>query len=488
MKRMAGILLARLQVCVVCISDVIQANYPYIFSHTPPILYCNHFIYKATARTVVNDPVKHTHSRRIREDVRFYRDFLLPRFKLYCDELGWEMPRVGAFEIEEEDLQREGMSWIDDNTQQRNQQQSGGSDGSYHSSSSNRARNISSSPSSISSKESRLRRKLKRIIRRTESEEDRNAARERASQRLKPKPFSQSKVHRLNELKAAKLRAEERKAGMSSGESVSSFHSMESFQDLGAKDEVRHSMVIFTFAFAIYMTLLLLLRRGDMLEAVESIIQFGSASLDLFMILLQSLCLWTLLNGVLIYAFERVDFGQKELVTNMFYGKHYVTTEIKRLTLLASVAVAVISCGYGVAAKSFHWIFCLQSDGDHTDIRQPRVDLRRLLPWRSESNESAGSERAGVSYAFDAIRTSCWHIVTALGWVTSKLQMNSAPKGYVNLWEQLVTVLVIKGSRNLWQHHTLLLVSCSSLLPASQAANKHSNYSAKTTEISKSVI
>ena len=90
----------------------------------------------------------------------------------------------------------------------------------------------------------------------------------------------------------------------------------------------------------------------------------------------------------------------------------------------------------------------------------------------------------GRDYAYACIRRSqnilCWHIVTALGWVTSKLQMNSAPRGYVNLWEQLVTVLVIKGSRNLWQHHTLLLVSCSSLLTASQAANKHSNYSAKT--------
>jgi hypothetical protein len=56
MKRMCGVLLARLQ---------------------------------AAARKVVKDPVKNPHSRRMREDVRFYRDWLHPKFREYCEELGW---------------------------------------------------------------------------------------------------------------------------------------------------------------------------------------------------------------------------------------------------------------------------------------------------------------------------------------------------------------------------------------------------------------
>jgi hypothetical protein len=56
MKRMCGVLLGRLQ---------------------------------AAARKVLKDPVKNPHARRMREDVRFYRDWLLPKFRVYCDELGW---------------------------------------------------------------------------------------------------------------------------------------------------------------------------------------------------------------------------------------------------------------------------------------------------------------------------------------------------------------------------------------------------------------
>jgi hypothetical protein len=56
MKRMCGVLLARLQ---------------------------------AAARKVLKDPVRNPHARRMREDVRFYRDWLLPKFRTYCDELGW---------------------------------------------------------------------------------------------------------------------------------------------------------------------------------------------------------------------------------------------------------------------------------------------------------------------------------------------------------------------------------------------------------------
>ena len=77
MKKMCGILLTRLQGC---------------------------------ARATLNDPVHSPHARRMREDVQFYRLWLLPKFKSYCEDLGWELPPVAAFNVSEEDLDEE--EWL----------------------------------------------------------------------------------------------------------------------------------------------------------------------------------------------------------------------------------------------------------------------------------------------------------------------------------------------------------------------------------------
>lgn len=156
MKRMCGILLSRLQ---------------------------------ASARKVVKDPVKNAHARRMREDVRFYRDWLLPKFQLYCEELGWQMPKVGAFEIEEDELQREGMGWIDDNIENAMQltaqlttdllqnnntlPEEDTPSSSYLGSSSSRGERATSSSSSVRSSPLG---KWKNIVRRGESAEEKIAA------------------------------------------------------------------------------------------------------------------------------------------------------------------------------------------------------------------------------------------------------------------------------------------------------------------------
>lgn len=77
MKKMCGILLTRLQGC---------------------------------ARATLNDPVHSLHARRMREDVQFYRLWLLPKFRSYCEDLGWELPPVAAFNVGEEDLDEE--EWL----------------------------------------------------------------------------------------------------------------------------------------------------------------------------------------------------------------------------------------------------------------------------------------------------------------------------------------------------------------------------------------
>ena len=77
MKKMCGILLTRLQGC---------------------------------ARATLNDPVRSPHARRMREDVQFYRLWLLPKFRSYCGDLGWDLPPVAALNVSEEDLDEE--EWL----------------------------------------------------------------------------------------------------------------------------------------------------------------------------------------------------------------------------------------------------------------------------------------------------------------------------------------------------------------------------------------
>ena len=54
---------------------------------------------QAAARKIITDPRGNAHARRMRLDSRFYSDWLLPKFQMYCDELGWEMPKVSAFQV-----------------------------------------------------------------------------------------------------------------------------------------------------------------------------------------------------------------------------------------------------------------------------------------------------------------------------------------------------------------------------------------------------
>jgi len=141
------------------------------------------------------------------------------------------MPAVAAFEIESDELERDGMGWMNDSvtSQQFN--------GSYNSSTVQSHGGTISSSVSNTSKRSKIK-KLKRIFSRSESQEDKiAAARARAAQLLKPMPFSTSTTNRLNELKAAKLRAGERFNSSSDSISVSSFGTYESYQD--TKDDIK---------------------------------------------------------------------------------------------------------------------------------------------------------------------------------------------------------------------------------------------------------
>ena len=316
MKRMCGIILSRLQ---------------------------------AMARKVVKDPVKNPHARRIREDVRFYRDWLYPKFRRYCDELGWQMPKVGAFEIEVDDLLAEGMGWIDDDVVNKATKvaeviQKCGSEEEEGFAS------LSESMSSSSNGRSKpLWTELK--LRRSMSQDDKiAAAHKRVADRLRPEPFSESKVHRLNELKVAKQKATEerprtkilQRSGYVTSTSVSSSHSS---SDSNEKGDVIYSLLIVSCSLCSLMGLSLLRRHSLFLSPTQLTYLAAHAFFDLSTIVLQAIFLRALLNGVLFYAFENLDFGQKRLLKG--FGKRLFALRVKKITKYTSVSTLTASCLFG---------------------------------------------------------------------------------------------------------------------------------------------
>jgi len=99
-----------------------------------------------------------------------------------------------------------------------------------------------------------------------------------------------------------------------------------------------------------YLALYLLLQQTD---------QSKRLVVDIFMIILQLICLWFFLTCILIYTFERVDFGHLKLVSRLKNGKQLVAKEIKRYALITSISMALSSCGIGIAVSSFQ---CFPSD------------------------------------------------------------------------------------------------------------------------------
>ena len=59
---------------------------------------------QTAAKKVVNHPVTNEHAIRMREEEPFYRQWLMAKFQAICEQKGWEMPPVNAFEVSEEEL------------------------------------------------------------------------------------------------------------------------------------------------------------------------------------------------------------------------------------------------------------------------------------------------------------------------------------------------------------------------------------------------
>mmetsp|Transcript_17203 Transcript_17203/g.35921 ORF Transcript_17203/g.35921 Transcript_17203/m.35921 type:complete len:1023 (-) Transcript_17203:21-3089(-) len=381
MKRMCGVLLSRLQ---------------------------------ATARKVVKDPIKNPHSRRMREDVRFYRDWLLPKFRIHCDQLGWTMPPVAALSVSEEDLKAAGIfeEWRADYEVASHSTQQLHDDEKNHSIESLPSSGIDGS--SLASKTSRSSRFEKlgnafhqRGVHASMKREMKIAtARERAATRLQPAQFSDSKLVRLRELKAAKLRAGERNQSQGMNSSTLSICSPWTFRD-SDDDKVlkRHTLL---FVITLVFNLLLIPLRPYVVARVSLSSSFSSFSqvvirlllpnlIVCFMVLLQSVTMYSLLNSSLIFAFECIDFGQKEIVKNLDYGKKFYIDSIKKYTFISAVISVAISTGVALIQFLFQRTLknaCSVLSGDVA---------ARFIQWWTLQLEGDRLLSEKTSYFFDVV-------------------------------------------------------------------------------------
>jgi hypothetical protein len=314
------------------------------------------------AKRVVADPIKNPHARRMREDVTFYRDWLLPRFQRHCGDLGWEMPPVKALEVSDEELRAEGVfeSW-------RSEVDSSGSTSNHNTlevsipSEEHNATTSIVSPTSIvsstSSKgsKSKLARLVKQLRRPETPEEKIAAARLRTAKRLKPEPFSDSKKRRLKELKGAKRKAEDRMRANNDESScdegsVSSFGTFQTIRRWDNESGLKKSLAVFTITFLLnvvlpyfssdkFLSSLSLSFKQQILSLVrESVV-------PLLFICLQATSLRALLEFLLIFAFDSIDFGQKKLVQNMDFGRKLYHAEVRKYSSITAAAVVAVSCG-----------------------------------------------------------------------------------------------------------------------------------------------
>ena len=333
------------------------------------------------AKRVVADPIRNPHARRMREDVSFYRDWLLPRFQQHCDELGWEMPPVTALEVSDEVLRAEGVfeeSWRSEMVEKKKNDDGGGGTNNYlnHDDSNDSAMmsipmseeqhngyatTIASptSSSNSSSNKSNTKAKLAKIARQLRSpetpEEKIAAARRRAAQRLQPEPFSDSKKKRLKELKGVKRKAEDRiranedySSSCDEG-SVSTYGTLQTIQRWDENSGLKKNLVIFPITLILNI-MLPYFSSEKFLSTLSSsfkqqLFSMASETVPLLFICLQAICLRSLLDFLLIFAFDSIDFGQKKYVQNMELGRKLYQDKVHKYSLLVGLALVGVSCG-----------------------------------------------------------------------------------------------------------------------------------------------
>lgn len=255
-----------------------------------------------------------------------------------------------------------------------------------------------------------------------------------AAQRIAPPQFSESRVSRLQELRAAKRRAEGRQAASGSRDDQSradSVSSSSSTATLMLEEEVDGEVQKWVWALGsilVVLTMLLFLRRHRMVVDLHLV---ARNALDVLLVALQAIALQALLNAVLLYSFDGFDFGQRKLVTHMNYGRRLFAREVKKISRLTAIVAAATSCGCAVMGESVQKLRCLLANVDaFTDVGEfsvvswvegmslPRFDLRQLSFGTAETQNDTGWIFAP---SVDIGKAIFRHAGSATTWVAAKL-------------------------------------------------------------------
>jgi hypothetical protein len=335
---------------------------------------------QSAAKKVVKNPATNHHAQQMREEPDFYQTWLMAKFKAFCDEKGWEMPRVSAFTVNEEQLAH-NRRYTDRKTRKLNT--FGGHDSfvsdrvdqaSVQSACNMNAEKTDDSVSEITAKSSvsmwqnnPVSNYMQAVkVRKTQEKEAKIAqVRQRVTDMMKPKMLSFAQQDRLEELRLAKQRRMEgmglysrdnsagTATGTATGAASSTSRSVSQHRTLRKKINLQlyeHGKWTRIVVMTVFVALLFVLLHPSLLA-----ITFLNGSLphgrhgttsewtrDFYTILYIALC--TLLHCCLcdvclVYTFSSLELGSKTgQQIRSFYG-----TNVRVGVLVLSVGMAVFS-------------------------------------------------------------------------------------------------------------------------------------------------
>lgn len=318
---------------------------------------------QAAAKKAVKNPATNYHAQKMREEPEFYQTWLMAKFKAFCDEKGWEMPRVSAFTVNEEQLAH-NRRYTDRKTRKLNT--FGGHDSfvsdrvdvaSVESARNMKAGKSDDSVSEITAKTSvslwqnnPVSNYIQNVQARKTQEKEASIAqvRQRVTDMIKPKLLSFEQQDRLDELRLAKQRRTEgassqSRATSSNPEKVSHHRTIKQTIDSQLH---RHGKWTRIAVVTGLLSLLFVLLHPSLLMVtfLKSSISHGRNEWkrDFVMILYIMLC--TLLHCFLcdvclVYTFSSLELGSKTgQQVRSFYG-----TNVRAGALALSIGIAIFS-------------------------------------------------------------------------------------------------------------------------------------------------
>lgn len=342
---------------------------------------------QAAAKKAVKNPATNHHAQKMREEPDFYQTWLMAKFKSFCDEKGWEMPRVSAFTVNEEHLMhnRRNTDW-----KTRKLNTFGGHD-SFVSDrvdlvSAESARNMKvgrtdDSVSEITAKSSvsmwqhnPVSSYMQTVKARKTQEQEAKVAevRQRVTEMMKPKLLSFEQQDRLDELRLAKQRRTEESGSHSCdslaaiGASSSTSGKVPRHRTIKQKINLRlyeHGKWTRIFVMTIFVALLFVLLHPSLLmvtflKCFLSHVRIDSMAewtRDFFTILYVALCTLVhccLCDVCLVYTFSSLELGSKTgQQVRSFYGSN-----VRVGVLILSMGIAVFSVAKA-SLRVFWYIF-----------------------------------------------------------------------------------------------------------------------------------